>query len=141
VNEMWNEAIEACDGTALNEKLACLVSIGTGVPNLKKFGERAKDVVGSIVRIATETESTANTFQRSHPELTTIGQQRYFRFNVTGGLGEIGLDEASQAGAIEDITDIYLKDDTTFKQIRLCAKVLAEKKIGMTREAQNSYSF
>ena len=85
----------------------------------------------SIVRIATETEETANTFNRTHPELNK-GNQRYFRFNASRGLAEIGLDEASEAGAIEDMTDVYLKDENTYKQIQQCAKIVVESNSGTT---------
>ena len=131
VHEMWKEAIDICDGESLTENLACIVSIGTGVPNLKKFGSSAKEVMESILRIATETEETANNFNRTHPELST-GQQRYFRFNTPRGLAEIGLDEASEAGTIEDMTDVYLKDENVYKQIQQCAKVIAESRSGTT---------
>ncbi len=94
---MWKEAIDICDGESLVENLACIVSIGTGVQNIKKFGNNVKEVMNSIVRIATETEETANTFNHTHPELNK-GNQRYFRFNVPRTLAEIGLDEASEAG-------------------------------------------
>src|ERR1700744_1594074 len=43
INELWNEAIDNCEGSLL-QNLACIVSIGTGVPNLKKFGKSIKDV-------------------------------------------------------------------------------------------------
>jgi hypothetical protein len=129
IDEMWKEAIDICDGESLIENLACIVSIGTGTPNLKKFGNSATQVMNSIVRIATETEETANTFNHSHPELNK-GNQRYFRFNVPGALAEIGLHEASEAGTIEDMTDVYLKDENTHKQIQQCAKIVAESNSG-----------
>ena len=131
INELWNEAIDICNGELLNQNLACIISIGTGVPNLKKFGKGVQEVVGSIARIATQTENTADNFHRSHPELS-VGQQRYFRFNAPRGLAEIGLDEASEAGTIEDMTDVYLRDENTVKQVRQCAKVIAEGNLGTT---------
>jgi hypothetical protein len=122
---MWKEAMEACDPESLNENLACIVSIGTGVPNLKKFGHSVKEVMQSIVRIVTETEETANNFNQTHPELSGAGQ-RYFRFNTPRGLTEIRLDEASEVGTIEDMTDVYLRDENTHKQIQQCAKAISK---------------
>ena len=84
---MWKEAMDLCD-ESLEKNLGCIVSIGTGIPNLKKFGENAKEVVQSIVRIATDTEMTANTFNHIHSKLNE-GQKRYFRFNTPRGLGGI----------------------------------------------------
>lgn len=131
IYEMWKEAIDICDGESLIENLACIVSVGTGIPNLKKFGNSAKEVMNSILRIATETEETANNFNQTHPELNKE-HQRYFRFNVPRGLAEIGLDEASEAGTIEDMTDVYLKDENTYKQIQRCSKIVAESNSGTT---------
>lgn len=130
IDEMWKEAIDICDGESLVENLACIVSVGTGIPNIKKFGNNVTEVMNSIVRIATETEETANTFNHTHPELNK-SDQRYFRFNVPRGLAEIGLDEASEAGTIEDMTDVYLRDENTHKQIQQCAKIVAESNSGM----------
>jgi predicted acylesterase/phospholipase RssA len=129
ISELWNEAIDICDGNPLLQNLACIVSIGTGVPNLKKFGKGIQEVVDSITRVCTETEITANSFNRSHPELSD-GQQRYFRFNAPRGVAEIGLDEASEAGTIEDMTDVYLRDENTVKQIRQCARMIADGNLG-----------
>lgn len=129
INELWNEAIDICKGESLDQNLACIISIGTGVPSLKKFGKSAKEVVASVARISTQTENTADSFNRSHAELS-IGQQRYFRFNAPRGLAEIGLDEASEAGTIEDMTDIYLGDENTVKVIRQCAKMIAGDNLG-----------
>jgi patatin-like phospholipase/acyl hydrolase len=124
VYELWNEAIDICNPERLDENLACIVSIGTGEPHLTKFGENIKDVAESVLKIATQTETTANNFNRAHPELND-GQQRYFRFNAARGLAEIGLDEASEAGRIEDMTDDYLRKESTLIQIRQCAQVIA----------------
>jgi len=96
---------------------------------LKKFGENAKDVVQSIIRTAAETESTANTFNQMHSGLNE-GQQRYFRFDTPRGLGEIGLDESSEAGLIADMTNVYLQGENTYNQIRLCSKIIADRKTG-----------
>jgi predicted acylesterase/phospholipase RssA len=133
INELWNEAIDIYNGESLDQNLACILSIGTGVPNLKKFGKGVKEVVDSITRIATQTENTADSFNRSHSELS-VGQQRYFRFNTPRGLAEVGLDEASEAGTIEDMTDVYLGDENTVKQIRQCATMIAGDNLGTTLE-------
>jgi predicted acylesterase/phospholipase RssA len=137
IDEMWKEAIDICEGESLTDNLGCIVSIGTGVPNLKKFGNTAKEVVESIVRIATQTEETANNFHHAHPELNAR-LQRYFRFNAPRGLEEIELDEASEAGTIEDMTAYYLRDDNTHKQVQQCAKLIAERNSGSSSRVGGS---
>jgi hypothetical protein len=131
INELWNEAIDICNGEPLGQNVACIISIGTGVPNLKKFGKGIQEVFESIARISTETENTADNFNRSHPELSE-GEQRYFRFNTPRGLAEIGLDEAFEAGTIEDMTDVYLRNENTVKQVRQCARMIAAGNVGTT---------
>lgn len=137
IDEMWKEAIDICEGEPLIDNLGCVVSIGTGVPNLKRFGSSVKDVAESIIRIATQTEETANNFHHAHPELNS-GQQRYFRFNTPRGLGEIDLDEASEVGMIEDMTIHYLKDENTYKQVQICAKAIGEKHSGSSLRTGDS---
>lgn len=131
IYELWNEAIDICNSEPLDQNLTCLVSIGAGVPNLKKFGSSVRDVVESISCIAVETEITANNFIRSHPELSS-SPQRYFRFNTPRGLADIGLDEASEIGVIEDITDVYLREENTFNLMRQCVKRLTGDNSGPT---------
>jgi predicted acylesterase/phospholipase RssA len=127
--EMWKEAVDICEGEDLNDNLCCIVSIGTGAPTLKKFGTSAKEVAESVVRIATETEETANDFNHTHPELNRE-PRRYFRFSTPRGLGEIQLDESSEVATIEDMTAHYLRDENTYKLVQLCAKRIRENHLG-----------
>ena len=63
--------------------LGCVISIGTGMQALRPFKTNVFTILGSLVSIATETENTAETFQRSHRDLNKT--QGYFRFNVDQG--------------------------------------------------------
>jgi len=137
IDEMWKEFIDICEGESLTESLACIVSIGTGVPNFKKFGSSVKEVVESVTRIATQTEETANNFHHAHPELN-VEKQRYFRFNTPRGLGEIDLDEASEVGTIEEITAHYLRDENTYRQVQKCAEKIAERHTGSSLHTEGS---
>jgi predicted acylesterase/phospholipase RssA len=87
-------------------RIQCLVSIGTGIPEPKDFGDNIKEVMGSLQNIATETKRTAERFSRLHTRLGIQG--RYFRFNVDQGLGGVGLDEHKKKSTIADASEEYL---------------------------------
>jgi predicted acylesterase/phospholipase RssA len=87
-------------------RIQCIVSIGTGVPDLKDFGDNLKEVVETLKAISTETEETEKRFFRNYKD-HSIGD-RYFRFNVQQGLGSVGLDEHEKVDRIEAATERYL---------------------------------
>lgn len=89
-------------------RVHCIVSIGTGVPGLKDFGDDLLDVLRTLKTISTETETTAERFKKTHTLLGLTG--RYFRFNVNKGLEAVGLDEHEKIHEIEAATDLYLKN-------------------------------
>lgn len=130
--QLYKEAIDLCEGERLEDNLCSIVSIGTGQPNLKKFGEGMKEVIESVIRIATETEETANDFHQMHPEL----ENKYWRFNTPRGLGEVELDEAKEMGTIEDFTEHYLKTEDVHKQIKACAQVVGSSTVSVTQTGE-----
>jgi predicted acylesterase/phospholipase RssA len=105
INAVWTEAQDMWP--ALQDNLQCLVSIGTGIPSLSAFAKDDLDSFGEmLVRIATETETTAEHFRRDKRSLDDNGQ--YFRFNVTRGLENIGLESSEQRGLIMATTRRYI---------------------------------
>ncbi|KAL8909968.1 MAG: hypothetical protein Q9171_004734 [Xanthocarpia ochracea] len=81
----------------------CFVSIGTGHPGKRPIeDDAAKFLAKTLVDIATETESTADSFiNRWRQQYET---KRYFRFNVHQGLQDVGLEEHEKQGTIEAAT-------------------------------------
>ncbi|KAI9764163.1 MAG: hypothetical protein M1840_008645 [Geoglossum simile] len=104
---IWTNAIS---------RIQCIVSIGTGVLNFKKFGDDVKEVVETLIAISTETEDTERRFLQSHESLGLSG--RYFRYNVDKGLGEIGLDEHNGVNWIIRATESYLEEPRLEKTIK-----------------------
>ncbi len=123
VNELWKEAKDVWDSGPLEYNLMSLVSIGTGVPSVEPFRTGLLDIGRSLVRISTETEQTAESFQRIHSELDENNQ--YFRFNVRNGLEHIGLEDASQKNGIMTLTERYVQSQDVFKLMKRCGKLLA----------------
>lgn len=96
-------------------RIQCLVSIGTGVSDLKDFGDNLGQLVDTLKRIATETEATEQTFFKDHALLGIGG--RYFRLNVDKGLGGVRLDEHKKKDRIEAASEKYLNDHRVREQI------------------------
>ncbi|OXV08909.1 hypothetical protein Egran_03325, partial [Elaphomyces granulatus] len=88
-------------------RIQCIISIGTGVPDLKDFGDNLKKVIDTLKDIATETEATERRFSRDHEYLGVGG--RYFRYNVQQGLENVGLDEYREVPRIQVATKHYLE--------------------------------
>ena len=125
VRQLWKEAKDVWSSVPLESNIGCVVSIGTGVPSMKKFGKDGLEIFQTLKRIATETEATARDFHQEHTDLDE--SNRYFRFNVPDGLAEVGLDEVSESSTIVDGTQYYLANELVHKQVKTCAKALGER--------------
>jgi predicted acylesterase/phospholipase RssA len=119
VYEVWNEAQDMWPSGSLEDKVKCLVSIGTGVPSLTPFKGDLMGIGKSLLAIATETEKTAERFSRDKSRLEDAG--RYYRFNVLRGLEDIGLEDSKRKNAIVAATDRYIESQVVFKQMKACA--------------------
>lgn len=107
VEQVLEEAKSIWPDAISRSRIQCLVSIGTGVPDLMKFGDNAKEVVATLKKIATETEATEVRFYKAQEALGVGG--RYFRFNVDRGLSDVRLDEHQKVDVIEASTEEYLR--------------------------------
>ncbi|KAF2203800.1 FabD/lysophospholipase-like protein [Delitschia confertaspora ATCC 74209] len=119
VYEVWNEAQDIWPSGLLEDKVKCLVSIGTGVPSLTLFKDDLLSIGRSLLAIAIETEKTAERFSRDKSRLDNRGQ--YYRFNVLRGLEDIGLEDSKGKNTIIAATDRYIESHAVFKQIKACA--------------------
>jgi hypothetical protein len=122
--EAYNEAADLWPKIAIKDNIKCLVSIGTGVPSLKPFGENMVDIGNTLVAIAKDSERTAGNFARYHSTLSD--KQQYFRFNVTG-LEDIGLEDVSQRKLTAAATRRYIASQACFEQLQVCGRCLAER--------------
>lgn len=123
VLELWNQAQLMWGPEPLEGKVQCLVSIGTGIPSLKPFHDDILQIGTTLVAIATETEQTAERFQRDKAHLDN--SSRYFRFNVLRGLEDIGLEDSTKRKEIAAATRRYVASQDVFKQMQACAGNLA----------------
>lgn len=115
VQLVYREASEVFPG---REQL--IVSLGTGLENIREFEPSLTTVAIDLAGLATETERTASDFYNRHR-----GTGRYFRFNVPQ-LGQIGLEESTQLHDITRLTKNYLNGTEVVDKVDLCAHKLAE---------------
>ena len=125
IYEMWNEAQDMWPSGSLEERIQCIVSIGTGVPSLRPFTDDLVGVGQSLVAMATETEKTAERFNRDKSRLDDKG--RYYRFNVIRGLEDIALEDSKRKNEIIAATDRYVESQAVFKQMKACGNNHAER--------------
>ena len=125
VRELWDQAQLAWGPEPLEGKVKCLVSIGTGVPSLRPFKDDVLHIGKTLVAIATETEQTAERFQREKSLLNSTG--RYYRFNVVRGLEDIGLEESEKITEMAAATRRYIESQEVYLRMQACAGNIAER--------------
>lgn len=139
IQELYLEAKEQLGqpGSQFDEQIRVLVSIGTGKPALQEFGESVLEVANSIVKIAAETQRTANTFYHMHMDLAD--RDGYFRFNPPD-LSEVLLDEASKKGLISERTEAYGNDAETVKMARRWIAAAGNEQSALTLAAVEDFT-
>ncbi|KAJ3574877.1 hypothetical protein NPX13_g4219 [Xylaria arbuscula] len=113
--ELWNEARDVWSSEPLESQLRCLVSIGTGVPKAAAFGDYPKEILDTVLAIATDTEKTAQDFHTRHSALDS--ENIYFRFNVSTGLEDVGLEESKKRAVIAAATRSYVAQQNVQNQL------------------------
>ncbi|KAK1776530.1 acyl transferase/acyl hydrolase/lysophospholipase [Copromyces sp. CBS 386.78] len=121
VFQLWSQAQDVW-GEHLENRLACLVSIGTGVPLPGAVGDRPGELVTMLTNLATETERTHEQFQSSHRNLLT--NKQYYRFNARG-MEFVERQESTKKKEIAAATGRYLALTDIGKNLEACAEKLA----------------
>lgn len=129
IMELWAEAwgyFSPEDNASwdLDDNISCLVSVGTGIPTVRPFGDDPVSIGAKLVKIATDTEKSAEEFSRHHPKLHS--PQRYFRFNVTRGLEGVGLEDHSKQKEIISATRMYVESFETSRMLMNCSASLSQ---------------
>jgi predicted acylesterase/phospholipase RssA len=99
-----------------------IISLGTGsapgkavTGNLVSLARRLKDIVH-------EADATNERFRKTHPSL--VDSNRLFRFTVTHGLAEIGLEEHEAINRIATLTESYLEKSDNLRLLESCVKAM-----------------
>ena len=128
VDEVWTEAqdIWSPEGDDLAALLKCFISIGTGNPGTSPIEDGALKIFSKTLKeIATETEKTADLFEKRHRGL--FSQGRYFRFNVDQGLQSVGLEEYKKEKEIVSATSLYMESQHMQLQTQTCSQAMKDK--------------
>ncbi|KAH7472064.1 hypothetical protein FOMA001_g13577 [Fusarium oxysporum f. sp. matthiolae] len=125
VYALWTQAQRVWGDDRLRASLQCLVSIGTGVPAQRAVRDDVLGIRATLTSLATETEKTAEQFRRDKADLDNEG--RYYRFNVSHGLEDVGLAESTKQREIAAATGKYVASQDVFRQMKACASGLARK--------------
>jgi predicted acylesterase/phospholipase RssA len=103
--------------------IACLVSIGTGRPNVEGIKPSLKALAETCRDMVTDADKVAQEYKEEWQRRKPIQQEPYFRFTVQRGLG-MALDEAANMGDIYVRTETYVKE--TEHDILDCGQRLSE---------------
>ena len=103
--------------------IACLLSVGTGIPKTEGVGSSGLDVLKTCVNIAFHAERTARSFKEDYYD-SLVRDRRYFRFNVGQGLEGVKFEEWKYLDKIDAATRRYLYGVSD--EIKACAKAISE---------------
>ncbi|GFF55509.1 hypothetical protein CNMCM6936_005638 [Aspergillus lentulus] len=126
VEQMWLHAGDLWEED-LKSRLGCLVSLGTGMRSEMNFTGGFIQELKLRKRGLTDTEFEAETFAYEHCDL--VEEHRYFRFNVSNALGDIGLGEVKKMDKIVSETRRYLANDAVREEIAMCAASLRQRQV------------
>lgn len=77
------------------------------------------EIAKALRAIATDTEKTANIFERNHARIFSNGNA--YRFNVTTGLQNIGLHEVKRWNEIEASSHLYIEQHESLSKLKKCS--------------------
>jgi hypothetical protein len=147
-NNPAHEAVHEARRIWKERKIGCLVSIGTGLMEPISGATRTKEQFGnkfggiikgmapltaeklSVAQYCTEVATSCQAVHRDLVESEAVlklakgGRPRYYRFNVTAGMSDVGLQEANKMDKISQVTDAYLSEPERRELISDCVALL-----------------
>ena len=104
--------------------VGCIVSLGTGVPQMKAVSANLATFLRRSVEIMTDSEDTASQFAASKDGRELAKSRRYFRFSVPYGMSEIRMEDYKETEKMSALTVDYLRSVGSGDQVESCAKSL-----------------
>lgn len=100
--------------------VACIVSIGTGMPKVTQIRKPSTlqrllptDLIKALIKMATDSESTAEQMAADYKHFERL----YYRLNVERGLENIKLEEWETLGEVKTHTKAYLNQPDVSQNI------------------------
>jgi hypothetical protein len=104
--------------------IGCLVSLGTGTPHYVEVEPRLDRMLQACITMMTDSNDIAESFARSRFGRELAVANRYFRFNVPLGMGDLELDDWKATSKMRDLTLEYLRNVGSGCEVERCAKSL-----------------
>ena len=107
-------------------KIGCIISIGTGIKQLKDVGSRGAAILKSLAEIALDTQQTVQEFadEIEHQVDNKDESLMYVRLDVDQGLQSMGLEEWKDFDLLTGATNEYLRNHRG--DIDRCANALLD---------------
>ncbi|KAK3319786.1 acyl transferase/acyl hydrolase/lysophospholipase [Cercophora scortea] len=138
IDVVWREAMNLWgedEEKGLEERLGCLVSIGTGVAGSRSIGASPLSLVAALTDMATETEKTAVRWESNKRHLQR--DNKYFRWNAPD-VGDVGLDESDRVNQLSAETDQYLSRERVHQEVKASAHQLRNETVIGPSEARRA---
>ena len=107
-----------------DREIGCVVSLGTGVPELNSVPGSALGVLLTSVKMLLDSERIARSFESKERGRDLRETDRYFRFNVPQGMHDLKLDDYEEIHRMQAVTDHYLETPSVGTSLQRCAQVL-----------------
>ena len=107
-----------------NQPIGCVLSLGTGAPQIKEVSGNLAKFLKHSVEMMTDSEKIADEFAISKDGQELADSQRYFRFSVIQGMEVLQMDEFKETERMRSLTDYYLGKIGSGKEVQQCAKSL-----------------
>ena len=109
-----------------NCRFRCVISIGTGKPDVTSVTGNLASIAKACIKLTT---SCAAVDDETHKEFARRGDPNpYFRFSVDRGLGNILLNEVEKQQEMAAITEAYMRFNAQAEQVKRCVHVLSERR-------------
>jgi hypothetical protein len=112
IRELVDEAVMLYGA---ERKVACVISIGTGVANVINYDQSGfwekifrKNLIASLVKLAADSDKVAEEMEKKYRAATPT---MYWRLNVDRGLNNIRLDEWQDLGGVKTYAHEYLRQN------------------------------
>lgn len=128
-NNPVEQVLEEAGRVFPGRKVACVVSIGTGLASVIEFPSSPKTspikLIHALKNMATESDRTA---EKMYGRFQNV-KDTYFRFSVDRGLQDTGLEEWKQLHKVRTYTAEYINQHILSEQIDKVTKALLTSKI------------
>ncbi|RDW62196.1 hypothetical protein BP6252_11629 [Coleophoma cylindrospora] len=128
-NNPIEQVLEEARRVFPRRKVACVVSIGTGVARVIEFPNSPKTspikLINALKEMATESDTTA---EKVHKRFQNV-KDTYFRFSVDRGLQGVGLEEWKELPKVRTYTTDYLVGQKLSEQVDQVVQALLASKI------------